>query len=338
MSSISFSNFVRATACVIRRSLPAAAFAALALAGSVVSAQSTWPTRPIRLVVAYPPGGLADVMARLLQPQLSEALGQPVVIDNRSGANGNVAAVEVIRNGRDDHTFLLSSTAVESVNQFMFERMPFDPAKDLRHVALVANSQLFLVTRPTLPPNSLKELVAFARTKSERLSYGSAGPGSTPHLAGELFKQYAGIDATHVPYRGLAPAIQDVMAGQIDFTFAPGTVFSSIKAGKLKLLAVASRQRTPNYPSAPTFAEEGFGKVYADSLFGIYAPAAIPAAAVERLNREVNRLLASPTIKARFAEMGADAAPVTPAEFKAMVQTEMQLFGAIVKTNHITAE
>lgn len=329
---------LRAAEWLTRRSLAAAVFVTLTVAGAAAFAQPTWPTRPVRLVVAYPPGGLADVMARVLQPALTEALGQPVVIDNRSGANGNLAAIEVIRNGGDGHTFLLGSTALESVNPFMFDRMPFDPAKDLVHVALIANSQLFLVARPTLAPNSLKDLVAFARANPGRLSYGSAGSGSTPHVAGELFKKYAGIFATHIPYRGVAPAIQDVMAGQIDFTFAPGTVFPAVKSGKLKLLAVASRQRTPNYAAAPTFSEEGFGKVYADSLFGVYAPAATPAATVARLNREINRLLAMPVVKARFAEMGADAAPTSPAEFKAMVQTEIQLFSAIVKANRITPD
>lgn len=312
---------------------------ALGMAGAAALAQTTtWPSKPVRLVVAFPPGGLADVMARMLAPQLGEALGQPVVIDNRGGASGNLAAIEMVRNGGDGHTFMVNVTTVESVNPLMFDRMPFDPVRDLQHVALLANTQLFLITRPTLPASSLKEFVAYARAHPGKLSYGSAGNGTTPHIAGELFKQSTGLFATHIPYRGAAPAIQDVMAGQIDFAFAPGTVFQSVKAGKLKLLGVASRQRTSNYPSAPTVEEEGFGKVYVDAPFAVYAPAAMPAAQVSRMNREINRLLAQPAIKARFAEVGADAVAMSPAEVKALVQDEMALFGPVVKARRIRVD
>ncbi|WP_249931277.1 tripartite tricarboxylate transporter substrate binding protein [Ramlibacter sp. 2FC] len=313
--------------------------AALGLAAAGALAQTApWPAKPVRLVVAFPPGGLADVMARMLAPQLGEALGQPVVIDNRGGASGNLAAMELLRSGGDGHTFMVNVTTVESVNPLMFDRMPFDPAKDLQHVALLANTQLFLITRPTLPAGSLKELVAYARAHPGKLSYGSAGNGTTPHIAGELFKQNTGLFATHIPYRGAAPAIQDVMAGQIDFAFAPGTVFQSVKAGKLKLLGVASRQRTANYPSAPTLEEEGSGKVYVNAPFAVYAPAAMPAAHVSRMNREINRLLVQPAIKARFAEVGADAVAMSPAEVKALVQEEVALFGPVVRARRIRVD
>lgn len=320
-----------------RRFLFACCFAAgCALLTTRAAAQSApWPSKPIRLVVAFPPGGLADVMARVLQGPLGEALGQPVLIDNRGGAGGNLAGTEVVRNGGDGHTFLITVSTTESVNPALFAVMPFDPAKDLQHVALLANSQLFLITRPTLAPNTLQEFIAYARANPGRLSYGSAGNGTTPHLGGELFKQGAGIFATHIPYRGAAPAIQDVMAGQIDFCLAPGTVFPLVKSGKLKLLAVASRQRTPNYPGAPTFDEAGIENVFADTLFGVYAPSAMPAANVARMNREINKLLALPVIKARFAELGADATPSSPTEFKTLVQSETRLFISIVKTRGI---
>lgn len=308
------------------------------VAAGALAQQAPWPSKPVRLVVAFPPGGLADVMARMLVPQLGEALGQPVVIDNRGGASGNLAAIELVRNGGDGHSFMVNVTTVESVNPLMFDRMPFDPVKDLQHVALLANTQLFLITRPTLPANTLKEFVAYAKAHPGKLSYGSAGNGTTPHIAGELFKQNTDLFATHIPYRGAAPAIQDVMAGQIDFAFAPGTVFSSVKAGKLKLLGVASRQRTSNYPSAPTLEEEGAGKVYVDAPFAVYAPAAMPAAHVSRMNREINRLLAQPAIRARFAEVGADAVAMSPAEVKALVQDEVTLFGPVVKARRIRVD
>jgi len=312
--------------------------ATLGTATTAVWGQTAWPSKPVRLVVAFPPGGLADVMTRLLQPQLTEALGQPVVIENRGGANGNVAADAVIRGTPDGHSFVISSTGIESVNPFMYARMPFSPGKDLVHVALLANSQLFLVTRPSLPPNTLKAFVAYAQANPGRLSYGSAGSGSTPHLAGELFKQYAGIFATHLPYRGAAPALQDVLAGQIDFAFVPGTAFAYVKSGKLKLLAVASPKRTDNYPSAPTFLEEGLGPVFADTLFGIYAPTGTSPEAVTRLNREVNKLLASATVKARYADLGAEAMPLSPTEFKALVAEETKVFSGVVKARRIAPD
>ncbi len=324
--NILFSELTRRTLAIL----------ALVLMGVGAHSQpAAWPTKPVRLVVAFPPGGLADMMARMLQPQLSEALGQQVIIDNRGGASGNVATVEMVNKGGDDHTFMINVTTIESVNPLMFERMPFDPAKDLQHVALLANTQLFLVTRPTMAVNNIKEFVAYAKANPGKLSYGSAGSGTTPHIAGELFKQKAGVFATHIPYRGAAPAIQDVMAGQIDFAFAPGTVFQSVKTGKLKLLGVASRQRTQNYPSAPTIEEEGFGKVYVDTPFAVYAPSSMPASNVARMNREINRLLALPATKARFSEVGADALPMSPVEVKALVQAEIALFGPVVKASSI---
>lgn len=322
-----------------RRSFLAFTGAALTAAGPAALAQpAAWPSRAVRFVVAFPPGGLADVMIRMLVPQLTEALGQPVVIDNRGGASGNVAAVEAVRNGGDGHTFLINVTTLESVNPVMFERMPVDPAKDLQHVALLANTQLFIVTRPTLAPNTLAEFVAYAKANPGKLSYGSAGNGTTPHVGGELFKQTAGIFATHIPYRGAAPAIQDVMAGQIDYAFVPGTVFPSVKAGKLKLLAVASRQRPAYYTAAPTVEEAGFGKVYVDTPFAVYAPAAMPAAHVERINRELNKLLVQPSVRARFAEVGAEPMALSPAEVAAMVKEEVALFGPIVKARGIKAD
>ena len=316
------------------RTLRTALLLTLPLAAGIASAQPAWPTKPVRLVVSYPAGGLADIMARLLQQPLTQALGQPIVIDNRGGAAGNLAA-DVVAKSNDGHTFLVTTSTTESVNPVMFDRMPFDPAKDLVHVALLANSRLFLVTKPDLPVNSVKELIAYARANPGKLSYASAGAGTTPHLAGEMLKQNAGIFATHVPYRGAAPAIQDVLAGQVDFSFVPGTALSHVRAGKMKLLAVASKTRTPDAPEVPTVAEQGGGDVFADTLFGIYAPAGTRPDVIERLNREINKVLVLPATKARFAEVGAEPAPMSPAEFKAVVAAEAVHFGAIVKARRI---
>lgn len=193
--------------------------------------------------------GLADVLARQIQVPLGEALGQPVIIENKGGAGGNVAAVELARSGSDGHSFMVNVSTLESVNPVMFERMPVNPAKDFQHVALLANTQLFLVTRPTLPVTDVKSLVAYAKAHPGKLSYGSAGAGTTPNVGGELFKQGAGIFATHIPYRGAAPAIQDLMAGQVDFGFMPGTMFQHVKAGKLKLLVWPAGSGRPTTPA-----------------------------------------------------------------------------------------
>lgn len=308
----------------------------LTLAGGL-SAAHAWPTKPVRFVVSFPAGGLADVMMRLLQQPLSEALGQPVLIENRGGASGNLAA-DVVAKSSDGHTFLVTTSTVESVNPYMFASMSFDPRKDLVHVALLANSRLFLVTRADLPPRDLKAFVDYARANPGKLSYGSPGTGSTPHLAGEMFKQSAGFFATHVPYRGAQPALQDVLAGQIDFSFVPGTALTWVRSGKLKLLAVVSAARAPEAPEAPTFAEQGFGEVLVDTLFGVYAPAGTPPEVVERLNRDINKQLALPSIKARFAELGAEPIPTSTAAFKSTVQAESTRFATVVKARRIKAD
>lgn len=316
----------------------AASLWALASSRLAQAQPGAWPTRPVRLVVAFPPGGLIDVMARQVQPLLSEALGQPVLVENRAGAAGNVAAQDVLSNGGDGHSFLISVTTTVSVNPLLFASMPFDPRKDLQPVGLLGNSQIFLITRPSLPVQTLPEFLALARAKAGGLNYASPGTGTTPHLAAELLKHAGGFAATHVPYRGVMPALQDVMGGQADFMFAPGTVFPAVKAGQLKLLAVASPQRSRAVPSAPTFAEHGLPGVTADSLFGVFAPAGMPTAAVTRLNHELNRATVQPAVRASFLEQGGDAQPVSPAELKALIDAEAQRFGDIVRRRGIRAE
>jgi tripartite-type tricarboxylate transporter receptor subunit TctC len=316
----------------------AAAVAGALLPWRASGQAAVWPQKPVRLVVGLAAGGLADVLARSVQPHLAEALKQPVVVDNRGGAGGNVAATEVVRNGGDGHTFLLVPSTTESVNPAMFAAMPFQPQRDLQPVALLANSQLFLFVRASLGVETLAAFVAHAKSHPNTLSYGSAGNGTTPHLAGELFKQAAGFTATHAPYRGIAPAIQDLVAGQIDFACGPATVFPMVQSGKLKVLAVASRKRAAVAPEIRTFAESGIDGVFADSLFGVYAPAGARADVVERLNREINKVLERPDIRARFLEAGAEATPMRPADYAALVQDEKRLFTAVVKALNLKAE
>ena len=323
-----------------RRSFVLSALGAgsLLACGPAAAQAGAWPTKPVRLVVGLAAGGLADVLARIVQPHLSAALGQPVVVENRGGAGGNVAGVEVVRNGADGHTFLLVPSTTESVNPAMFSSMPFDPQKDLRPVAQMANSQLFLFVRSTLGVDTLEAFIAYAKKHPDTLTYGSAGAGTTPHLEGELLKKNAGITAAHAPYRGVAPAFQDLVSGTIDFAFGPATIFPWVQQGKLKVLAVASRKRAAVQPAIRTFTEAGINDVFADSVFGVYAPAGARAETVERLNREINKVLERPDVKARFLEAGAEAIPLRPAEYAAQVQEEKRLFTAIVKSLGLKAD
>lgn len=312
--------------------------ASLLAPGQAQAQTPPWPSRPVRIVVAFPPGGVADIWARALAPSLQELLGQPVLVENRSGANGNVAAESVAKAAADGHTLLLSSTGIDTVNPLIMPKAGFDVNRDLLPVALLGSIKLYLVTRPGLPPTSLKEFIAYARANVGKLTYGSAGSGSTPHLAGELFKQQAGVFATHIPYRGAAPALQDMLAGQIDFFFDPGIAFTHVRTGRVKMLGVASATRSLFFPDVPTMAEAGVPGVEADTLFGLWAPAGTPADVVNRLNREVNKVLAQPPVKQRFANVGGETLPVSIAEFKDKIKAEGVLFGGVIKSRKIQAD
>jgi tripartite-type tricarboxylate transporter receptor subunit TctC len=324
-------------ATVRRRTLLAGAGALAALGAPTLRAQG-WPGKPVRVVVGFPPGGVADVMARTIQPALQESLGQPVVIENRGGANGNIAADAVAKSPADGYSLVVCTTGVETVNPLLTPSTTFIAQRDLTHVAMLGRIQLFLTTRQGLPPTTLAEFMSYARANPGKLSYGSAGSGSTPHLAGELFKQAAGIFATHIPYRGAAPALQDLLAGQIDFCFDPGIAFPYVRSGRLKMLAVASGKRSAYFPNVPTVGEGGFKGVEADTLFGVYAPAGTPAEVVARLNRDFNRALSQPLARERFATVGGEPTPMSPAEFKAAAAKEAAIFGPIIQARRITPD
>ena len=219
-----------------------------ALAASGGDAATGFPSKPVRLLVGYPPGGVADIMARAIAPIMAEGLKQPVLVDNRAGANGNIAADATAKAAPDGYTLALVTTGIESVNPWLFGKLPFDAQKDLQPVGATGRVLLFLTTRASLAPDNVKDFVALARSSQPRLSFGSAGAGSTPHLVGELLKQSAGFEAVHVPYRGAAPALQDLLASQLDFFMDPGISFANVRAGKLKMLAVASARRSPLFP------------------------------------------------------------------------------------------
>ena len=312
---------------------------ALAAAACAGTAQAqAWPAKPIKLVVNFPPGGAADQIARAVGVPLAEALGQPVVVENRAGANGNIGGEAVAKAAPDGYTLLMSSGGMVSVNPHIYARMSFDPARDLVPVASAARVLVYLLVRPDLPAQNIAEFIAYLKANPGKLSYGSPGNGSSPHLAGEMMKSQAGVFAVHVPYRGAAPALQDLLAGQIDYFFDPGIGLNQVRAGKLRLLAVGSPKRSPAFPDAPTLAEAGLKGFDADTVFGFYAPAGTPAEVITRLNREINRILLTPPLRERMLALGGEALPLSPEQFHQRALDDAKRFGAIIKERGIRGD
>ena len=303
----------------------------------LVQAQS-WPQKPIRVIVNFPPGGAADQIARAVAQPLGEALGQSVVVENRGGANGNIGGEAVAKSAADGHTLLMSSGGMVSINPHLYNKMPFDPVKDLVPVAAAARVLVFLEVRPSLPINDFKTFLDYIKANPGKLSFGSPGNGSSPHLAAEMMKAQSNTFAVHVPYRGAAPAMQDLLAGQIDFMFDPGIGLQHVRSGKLKMLAVGSPKRSPLFPDVPTLDELGLKGFDADSWFGFYAPAGTPVEVVQRLNREINAALATPAVKDRIQALGGIPAPMSAADFGQNAKTDSERFGQLIKTRNIRGD
>ena len=322
-----------------RRQIMLAALAATATsAAAPLRAQGTWPTKPLKIVVNFPPGGAADQLARALGAPLQDALGQPVVVENRGGSGGNLGGDAVAKSPPDGYTLLMSSGGMVSVNPHIYPRMPFDPVKDLVPVAAIARVLVFLVVRSESPVKDWAGFLADLKANPGRRSFGSPGNGSSPHLATEMMKSQTGTYAVHVPYRGAAPALTDLLGGQVDFLFDPGIAIPQIKAGRLRLLAVGSPKRSPLFPEVPTLDERGLKGFDADTVFGLYAPAGTPAAAVSRVNAEVNRILGSAAMQERIAAIGGVPAPMTPGEFGAKAAEDSRRFGAIIRERRIVGD
>jgi tripartite-type tricarboxylate transporter receptor subunit TctC len=320
-----------------RRNALAGALCCLAFAAPSAWAQS-WPTKPIRVIVNFPPGGAADQLARMIGTPLGEALGQPVVIENRGGANGNIGGEVVAKSPPDGYTLLMSSGGMVSVNPHIYPHMSFDPTKDLVPVASAARVLVYLVAKPSVPANNIKEFIAYVKANPGKLAYGSPGNGSSPHLAGEMLKSQAGLYAIHVPYRGAAPALQDLLAGQLDFYFDPGIGLPYVRANRLKLFAIGSMKRSPLFPDVPTLDEAGLKGFDADTVFGFYAPAGTPPDVVNRLNREVNRILGTPAVKERIITLGGEPLALSPAEFAAKAEEDSKRFAKIIKERKILGD
>lgn len=320
-----------------RRLVQAAALCTLGALAAPVLAQSPWPAKPIRLVVGFPPGGTTDVMARVVAAPLQKALGQPVIVDNKPGASGNLAVGEVSKAPADGYTLMVAPISVQTANPHLF-KPALNPERDLQPVASLGYAQLYLVVKKDLPVKNVAELVQLAKAQPGKLSYGSGGPGTQMHLVAELFKQQAGVDAVHVPYRGAAPALQDLLAGQIDYYFDPATGFSHLREGRAKLLAVSGTRRSPFFPDAPTLAEAGVKGVELGNWFGLFAPAATPAEVVARLGQEIARAVALPEVKQRFAELGAEPVAQDGVAFRKTIGDEGRLLAALIRDRRIAID
>ncbi len=304
----------------------------------LAAAADTWPSKPIKVVVNFPAGGAADQIARAITQPLQAALGQPVVVENRGGAGGNIGGEAVAKSPADGYTLLMSSGGMVSVNPHLYPKMPFDPAKDLVPVAAAARVLVFLEVRPSLQVNTIQEFLAHLKANPGKLTFGTPGNGSSPHLAAEMLKAQANVFAVHVPYRGAAPAMQDLLGGQVDFMFDPGIGLQHVKAGKLKLLAVGSSKRSPLFPDVPTLDEVGLKGFDADTWFGFYAPAGTPAEVITRLNREINKALSTQAVQDRIAALGGIPAPMSPADFNSRAAIDSTRFGALIKARNIQSD
>ena len=277
----------------------------LALAMSRAIAQGGYPDRPLRLIVPFPPGGTVDLIARIVAERIAPGLGQTVVVDNRAGAGGAIGADAVARAAPDGYTILQGTGSTHGTNPAVNKKLPYDPIKDIDPIVMIARTPYILVAHPAIAANTVRELVALAKAQPRKINFASYGSGSSNHLAAELFKAMAGIDLVHVPYKGAAPAVAAIVAGEVQVIFdVVGTSGQHIKAGKMKLLGVGSPQRSPVAPDAPTLAESGVTGFDAGTFFGLFAPAATPRAIVDRLNREVVKVLAMPAERERLVMMG----------------------------------
>jgi len=298
-------------------------------------AQVPYPSKPIRFVVPFPPGGPLDITGRAIAQKLAESWGQPVVVDNRPGAGGGIGAELVARSPGDGYTLLMGAVSTHAINPSLYAKIPYDPQKDFVPVALVAQVPNILVVNPTLPVHSVKELIDYARAKPGALSFGSGSTGSTGHLAGELFKTMAGVDMVHIPYKGGAPAMQDLLAGQTQLMFDNlANALPQVKAGKLRALAVTTSKRAPAVPDLPTVAESGLPGFDLTTWFGVFVPAGTPPETVAKLNAEIVKALGSKDLADRLAGMGAvPPENNTPESFAAFVRAEAGKYARVVKSS-----
>jgi tripartite-type tricarboxylate transporter receptor subunit TctC len=315
--------------------LAVASLFALPLFSVVPASAQSYPSKPVRFIVPWPPGGGADIMSRLINQPLGDALGQQVVIDNRGGAAGNIGAELAAKSPPDGYTIVFAYSGTHSINPHIYRRMPFKTA-DLAPIIQLASVPQLVVVHPSLPVRSVRELIALVKTKPDQLSYASSGNGAINHLAGELFKMKTGLQIVHVPYKGGGPAAVALLSGEVGMIFGePASMMGFLKAGKLRALAVTSGKRALSLPELPTMAEAGVSGYDVTSWNGILAPAGMPAPVLDRLNAELNKIIATPAMRDRMIGLGYEPVGGTPDAFAKFIQSELAKWAPVVKAANV---
>jgi tripartite-type tricarboxylate transporter receptor subunit TctC len=323
-----------------RLTLGALALAAAAAAAPLAAAAAqAYPNKPITVIVPFAAGGTTDILARVVGQALTKELGQTVIVDNRAGAGGNIGAALAAKSPADGYTLFMGTVGTHAINQSLYRKMPFDPIKDFAPLTRVAMVPNLLVANPAKPFKNVKELIAYARANPGRVNFGSSGSGSSIHLSGELFNSLAKVDMVHVPYKGSAPAVTDLVGGNIDIMFdnMPSAI-QHVRSGRLRALAVTTAKRSPELPDVPTIAEAGVPGYEATSWFGMFAPASTPATIVTRLNGALVKVLADPEVKKKLAEQGAEAYSEKPDQFAAFIRTETAKWTKVVQASGARAD
>lgn len=302
------------------------------LLGGTSALAQAYPTKPVTIIVPFAAGGTTDILARIIGQALTAELGQSVVVDNRAGAGGNIGGQAAAKAAPDGHTLFMGTVGTHAINASLYKKMPFDPVKDFAPLTRVANVPNLLVANPAQPYKSVKDLIAYAKANPGKVNFGSSGNGSSIHLSGELFKSLAKVDMQHVPYKGSAPAVTDLLGNQIGIMFdnMPSAI-QHVRSGKLVPLAVTTAKRSPELPNVPTIAEAGVPGYEATLWFGMFAPAGTPAPVLAKLNAAIVKVLAQPDVKKKINEQGAEVYSETPEQFAAFIQAESVKWGKVVK-------
>ncbi|WP_313303061.1 tripartite tricarboxylate transporter substrate binding protein [Diaphorobacter sp.] len=318
------------------------AFAATGLAlpmGAAAAGADTFPTKPITIVVPFSAGGTTDILARVIAQAMTNDLGKSVVVDNRAGAGGNIGAAMAARAPADGYTLFMGTVGTHAINQALYKKLPFDPVKDFAPLTRVANVPNLLVANPNQPFRSVQELIIYAKANPGKINFGSSGSGSSIHLSGELFKTMAKVDMVHVPYKGSAPAVTDLLGNQIAIMFdnMPSAI-NHVRAGKLRPLAVTTAKRSPELPDVPTVAEAGVPGYEATSWFGMFAVAGTPKPVLDKLNASLTKVLAEPAVRAKIKEQGGEVVSETPEQFASFIKAEAVKWGKVVKDSGASAD
>ena len=321
----------------LRRALLAAAIGAVCAAPAM--AQTAWPTRPLKLVTPFPPGGSSDVLSRLLAQKLSESLGQTVAVDNRPGAGGNIGHELAAKAAPDGYTLLLSNSSTAVTNPFLYKRLGFDPNNDFAYISLVATAGQVLVVHPSIPVKTLAELTAFAKSKPGTLNFGSGGKGIQSHISGEMYKAATGVNIVHIPYKGTIQAVTDAVAGQIQLVFADMVpAMPQIQAGKLRAIAVTSPTRSAVLPDVPTMIEAGIPGFNASLWWALAAPKGTPAEVINRINADLAKVMLLPEVRETYSKLGIATAHSTPGKVMEIIKAESPVMGKILKDAGVDPE